>query len=64
MFAHRLRRWPNINPCPARFVFNRTFRHLELELLAQFPASNDEKYYYLLKIDMSKIKLLDQVSIY
>ena len=30
----------------------------------QFPASNDEKYYYLWKIDMSKIKLLDQQSVY
>ena len=27
--------------------FNRIFRHLKLELLTQFPASNDEKYYYL-----------------
>ena len=35
-----------------------------LELLTQFPASNDEKYYYLWKIDMSKIKLLDQLTIY
>ena len=30
----------------------------------QFPASNDEKYYYLRKKYMSKIKLLDQLSIY
>ena len=27
--------------------FNRIFRHLKLELLTQFPASNDEKYDYL-----------------
>ena len=27
--------------------FNCIFRHLKLELLTQFPASNDEKYYYL-----------------
>ena len=33
-------------------------------MLTQFPASNDEKYYYLWKIDMSKIKLLDKLSIY
>ena len=41
--------------------FNCIFRHLKLELQTQFPASNDEKYYYLWKIDMSKIKLLDQL---
>ena len=46
-----------VNPC-------RIFRHLKLELLSQFPASNDEKYYYLWKIDMSNIKLLDQLSNY
>ena len=28
------------------------FRHLKLELLTQFPASNDEKYLYFLKIDI------------
>ena len=44
--------------------FNCIFRHLKLELLTQFPASNDEKYYYLWKIDMCKIKLLDQLSVY
>ena len=32
--------------------------------ITAIPASNDEKYYYLWKIDMSKIKLLDQLSIY
>ena len=45
-------------------LLNWTFRHLKLELLTQFPASNDVKYYYLWKIDMSKIKLLDQLTIY
>ena len=44
--------------------FNCIFRHLKLELLTQFPASNDEKYYYLWKINMSKIKVLDHLSIY
>ena len=44
--------------------FNCIFRHLKMELLTQFPASNDEKYYYFLKIDLSKIKLLDQLSIF
>ena len=44
--------------------FNCIFRHLKLELQMQFPASNDEKYYNLWKIDMFKIKLLDQQSIY
>ena len=28
------------------------FRHLKLELLPQFPASNDKKYLYFLKIDI------------
>ena len=31
------------------------FRHLKLELLTQFPALNDEKYVYLLKITSSKL---------
>ena len=44
--------------------FNCIFRHLKLELLTQFPASNDEKYYYLWKTDIPKIKLFDQQSIY
>ena len=44
--------------------FNCIFRHLKLELLTQFPALNDEKYNYLWKIGMSKIKLLDKLSIY
>ena len=57
-----------LNPCPAELYFcigfNCIFRHSKLELLTQFPASNDEKYYYLWKKYMSKIKLLDQLSIY
>ena len=44
--------------------FNCIFRHLKLELLKQFPASDDKKYHYLWKIDMSNIKLFDQLSIY
>ena len=35
------------------------FIHLKLKLLTQFPASNDEKYIYLKKIDISNIKLSD-----
>ena len=31
----------------------RIFRHLKLELLTQFPASNDEKYLYFWKVDIS-----------
>ena len=34
-----------INPCAAE-VFVTLFRHLKLELLTQFPALNDEKYYH------------------
>ena len=44
--------------------FNFIFSHLKLELLTQFPASNNKNFYYLWKIDMSKIKLLDHLSIY
>ena len=32
---------------------------LKLELLAQFSASNDEKYLHLSKIDIYNIELLD-----
>ena len=34
----------SLHPCPVGI-----FRHLKLELLTQFPASNDEKYFYLRK---------------
>ena len=46
------------NPCAAK-VFAFIFRHLKLELLTQFPASNDIKYLCLWKIDLSNIVLLD-----
>ena len=36
-------------------LFVSIFRDLKLELLTQFPASNDEKYLYLRKIDISLI---------
>ena len=35
------------HPAECLYLF---FIHLKLELLPQFPASNDEKYFYLLKI--------------
>ena len=38
-----------IDPCPAE-LFQLYFRHLNLELLTQFPAPNDEKFLYFLKI--------------
>ena len=38
---------------------NFIFRHLKLELLTQFPAANDEKYFYFLKIYIFLIELLD-----
>ena len=34
------------------------FRHLKLELITQFPASNDTNYLYLWKVDISNIELL------
>ena len=37
---------------------------LELELLTQFPALNDEKYLLLLEILISSIALLNELSIY
>ena len=42
--------------------FNCIFLHLKLELLTQFPASNENEKKW--KKDMSKIKLLDELSIY
>ena len=47
-----------INPCFAE-LFVAIFHHLKLELLTQFPASNNEKYYYLWKINIWKPKLFD-----
>ena len=32
------------------------FHHLKLELLTQFPASNDEKYFYVRKLNIPKIE--------
>ena len=43
-----------INPYAAE-LFVSIFHNLKLELLTQFPASNDEKYLYLWKIQKSKI---------
>ena len=45
----------SVQPCPAEL--------LQL-YFSSFEAGIDEKYYYLWKIDMSKIKLCDQQSIY
>ena len=48
----------HFNPCAAE-SFASIFSHSKLELLTQFPASNDEKYLYFGKIDISNIELLD-----
>ena len=45
-----------INPCPAE-LFQLYFSSFEAGIA-------NAKYYYLWKIDMAKIKLLDQLSIY
>ena len=37
------------------------FIHLKLELLTQFPASNDEKYNYLFYKDISNIELAEHL---
>ena len=36
-------------PCPAELFF---FLHLRIELLKPFPDLNEEKYYYLWKINI------------
>ena len=41
----RIKHSVNNVTCPAE-LFAFIFRHLKLELLTQFPASNDEKYLY------------------
>ena len=51
-------KWEFVNPHAAE-SFASILHHLKLELLTQFPASNDEKYYSLWKTDMSDIELLD-----
>ena len=35
-----------VNPCATELLIS-IFRHLKVELLPQFPPSNDEKYLYL-----------------
>ena len=40
-------------------LFVSIFRHLKLELLTQFPASKDKKYFYFWKADISNIELFD-----
>ena len=40
-------------------VFVCIFRHLKLELLTQFPASNDEEYFHLWEICVSESELFD-----
>ena len=53
-----------INPYPAELL-QLYFSSFEAGIAnAISPASNDEKYYYLWKKYMAKIKLLDQLSIY
>ena len=37
-----------LHHCPAELLVF-IFHHLKLELLTQFPASNDEKYLYIMK---------------
>ena len=44
-----------INPCDAELFVS----HLKLELLTQFPASNDEKSLYLWKIVICNIELFE-----
>ena len=40
------------------------FIHLKLELLTQFPASNDENYLYLREITIQKVIIFDFLIIY
>ena len=39
--------WSRFNPCAAELLVT-IFRHLKLELLTQFPASNEEKHVYII----------------
>ena len=39
------------------------FIHLKLKLLKRFPASNDEKYFRLWKLDISWIVLFDKLKV-
>ena len=43
--------------------FNYIFRHLKLAIALAIPASNDEKYFYSLKISIFLIELFVQLSI-
>ena len=45
-----------VNPCPAELVL--IFCHLKLELLTQFPASNNKKCLYFFKYTSSKLSYL------
>ena len=40
-------------------LFASIFRHLKLELLTQFSASNDKKYFYLWKVYATSNELFD-----
>ena len=50
----------SFKPCPAElFQIIYQIIHLKLELLTQFPASNDEKHFYLWKINISQNEIFD-----
>ena len=51
------------NPCDAVLLVS-LFRHLKLELLTQFPASNDEKYFNLLKKTFYEKKIIPQIELF
>ena len=51
------------NPCPAELL-QLYFLSFEAGIANAISSNIGEKYYHLWKIDMSKIKLLDQLSIY
>ena len=51
--------WSTLLLLNCLFLF---FIHSKLELLKQFPASNDGKNYIYEKIGISEIELLDQQS--
>ena len=58
MLWNYITRFNFINSSAAE-LFVSIFHHLKLELLTQFPASNDEKYLHLSKLDISNKELLD-----
>ena len=55
-----------VNPCPPELLqlYFSSFEARIANAISSFKLSNDENFYHLWKMAMSKIKLLDQLNIY